>query len=169
MAAWIPKKSLGRKEMDKRKRMRNRMDRPEKRGTRVRVKADRMRERRRNNLRKGTAREEMPGRKIVLRKRLPRENVQRRKTAALRKTRERQARRKKEKVKTVIMAKMEKTARMGMTAQRCLPISFCFGLGSWLLRVKGMIAMKNRAEMSACLDGEAVSEPERSAGIFWKS
>ena len=145
------------------KRMRNRMDRQKKRGTRVRVKADRMRERRRNNLRKGTAREEMLGRKIVLRKRLPRGNVQSRKTAALRKTRERQARRKKEKVKT------EKTARMGMTAQRCLPISFCFGLGSWLLRVKGMIAMKNRAERSACLDGEAVSEPERLAGIFWKS
>ena len=54
-----------------------------------------MRERRRNNLGKGTAREEMPGRKIVLRKRFPRENVQRRKTAALRKTRERQTRRKK--------------------------------------------------------------------------
>ena len=149
--------------------MRNRMDRQRKRGTKVRVKADGMRERRRNNLRKGTAREEMLGRKIVLRKRLPRGNVQSRKTAALRK---RQARRKKEKMKTVTMAKMGKTARMGMTgmtAQRCLPTSFCFGLGSWLLRVKGMIAMKNRAERSACLDGEAVSEPERLAGIFWKS
>ncbi len=147
--------------------MRNRMDRQKKRGTRVRVKADGMRERRRNNLGKGTAREEMPGRKIVLRKRFLRENVQRRKTAALRKTRERQTRRKKEKVKTVTMAKMEKTARMGMTVQKRLPTSFCFG--SWLLRVKGMIAMKNRAERSACLDGEAVSEPERPAGIFWKS
>lgn len=147
--------------------MRNRMDRQKQRGTRVRVKADGMRERRRNNLGKGTAREEMPGRKIVLRKRFPRENVQRRKTAALRKTRERQTRRKKEKVKTVTMVKMEKTARMGMTVQKRLPTSFCFG--SWLLRVKGMIAMKNRAERSACLDGEAVSEPERPAGIFWKS
>ena len=72
-------------------------------------------------------------------------------------------------MKTVIVAKMEKTARMGMTVQKRLPTSFCFGLGSWLLRVKGMIAMKNRAERSACLDGEAVSEPERLAGIFWKS
>ena len=138
--------------------MRNRIDRQKKRGTRVRVKVDGMRERRRNNLGKGTAREEMPGRKIVLRKRFPRENVQRRKTAALRKTRARQTRRQTETVKT---------ARMGMTVQKHLPTSFCFG--SWLLRVKGMIAMKNRAERSACLDGEAVSEPERPAGIFWKS
>ena len=74
--------------------MRNRMDRQKKRGKTVRVKADRMREGRRNSFRVEKAGGAIPGRnvvlrKIVFRKILPTKIVQRRKRMILKKTRER--------------------------------------------------------------------------------